>query len=65
MFGIIFCGKQCHTHCHPKIHVMHLWMSVTLNLAELTNILNFGLIFPLVSILSEIQRIVCFFLEFI
>lgn len=64
LFGIIFSVKARRSRCHPKIHVMHFWMRVTLNPSELTNTLIFGLIFPLVFISSELQRIVCFLLEF-
>jgi len=35
--GIIYSVKLCHSHYHPKIHVMHLWLRGTLYLSKWVN----------------------------
>lgn len=63
LFAIISV-KRCHSHCHLKIHVIYTCMRGIINLFDLTNILIFELIFPPVSLLSQLREIVCFLLEF-
>ena len=65
VFRIIYSVKWHHSPYHPKINVMHLWVRMTLYFSELTNVFIFGLTFSLVSMLSELQRVVCFLSEFI